>query len=477
MNITNDYLEFEKEHNLLELEYRGVYFWYLIRQTLTKDLFFGKDSNFHPDFLAGTKNERRKYIKHIPGQIKQFFDRKQYDILISCVNIERMIQGKLANPHTYFFEEYDFSIKHNTLFTDRWPDKAPEGTNSALMRALLFLYSKYHSVLWKFKKDEKNQINHYLTMFEERFSCSISHDKYMALIDNVVCSFKLMKWYYLRMINNKYRAIFISDSHCIEHYSLIAAARQCKIPTIEYQHGVIGLGDVKYNFLSCRETGNYFPDYLFTYGEFWDSVCSLPEKAQAIAVGSPLFDNSKKEYAHNIMDDKVVVYISTGFIGADLSKHAISFARLTESLGYRIIYKFHPSECKTWRQRYPWLAKAEAELNHIECIDQPVNIYEVLSRAKHVVSVASTVIFEAISFGCKIYIWDKEELKDSFGDIYEEIVNRGYVDLFETENELLSCIKSKVKNDVSEIGGRFYKSGSSANIRRELTLLTKDDYE
>ena len=471
MSITNDYLEFEKEHNLFELKYKGEYYWYLIRHGLTKDLFFERGSDFHPDFTANTKSERRKYIRHIPGQIKHFFDLKQYDILVSCLNIERMFHGKLVNPYTYFIGKYDFSVKHNTLFADRWPKKVSEGSNSALMRALLFLYSKYHAIIWKFKKDEENHLHHYFKLLNERFSCNISPEKYLAAADTAVCSFKLMKWYYKRMINKKYRAIFISDSQCIEHHSLIAAARECNIPTIEHQHGVIGIGDVEYNFRSCGETGNYFPDYLFTYGEFWNSVSSMPEHAQAIAVGSPLFDDSKMEYAHNRMDDKVVVYISTGFIGAELSKHAINFARLTASLGYRIIYKLHPNECMTWRERYPWLKKADDEWDHIECIDQPVNIYEILSRAKHVVSVASAVIFEAVSFGCNVYIWDKAEYKESFGDIYKEVAEQGYVDLFETEEELLCSIQNKDINCDSGVGESFFKSDSEDHICRELERI------
>jgi len=473
VKIISEFLEFEKEYDLFSLKYKGVNYWYLIRNALIKDVLFGvdRDNSFHPDFLVSTKNERRKYLKHILGQVKHFFDSNKYDIFVSSANIERMIHDRLANPHTYFLEEYNFSLKHNTLFTDRWPRNVPKGSNSALMRALLFIYTKYQKLLWKFKKNEKDSLCHCLKMFRKTFKCNIKIDKYIETTEALVCSFKLMKWYYSWIINNKYRAIFLSDSHCIEHYSLIAAASECKIPTIEYQHGVIGLGVVKYNFLSNSKKGIYFPDYLFTYGEFWNSACSLPKHAQAISVGSPLFDESKEKYNGNLLGDKNVVYISTGFIGEELSKHAINFAKLTEGLGYRVIYKLHPSECLTWRERYPWLVNAINENGNIECVHQSTNIYEILSKAKHVVSVASTVIFEALSFGCNVYIWNKAEYEKHFRNYYNEITKRGYVDLFESELELLCHIQSKGTNDSLDIDDIFYKHHSVDNIRLELTRI------
>jgi CDP-glycerol glycerophosphotransferase (TagB/SpsB family) len=72
---------------------------------------------------------------------------------------------------------------------------------------------------------------------------------------------------------------------------------------------------------------------------------------------------------------------------------------------YEIIYKLHPGEYDRW-QTYNSLLKLK-EYKNITIIDNNnIPLYQLLAESKFLVGAYSTVIFESLSFNCKIIIVD-----------------------------------------------------------------------
>ena len=66
------------------------------------------------------------------------------------------------------------------------------------------------------------------------------------------------------------------------------------------------------------------------------------------------------------------------------------------------MYKLHPGEYDRWREAYPWLV--DADIKVIDSSEPP--LYELFARSSVQVGVASTAIYEGLTFDLETYIYD-----------------------------------------------------------------------
>jgi hypothetical protein len=182
--------------------------------------------------------------------------------------------------------------------------------------------------------------------------------------------------------------------------ALIAAAKELFIPTVEIQHGTISRYHMAYSFPNGNSK-HFFSDYFFTFGNFWKSVAKFPIDHNRIKTfGYPYLSHSLKKYTNNTKKN-LIVFISQGSIGKELSKFALKLRKIIPP-HIEIIYKLHPGEYDRWKKEYPWLQN-----NNISIIDsQHPDLYTLLSSALCQIGVYSTAIYEGLAFGCQTFLVD-----------------------------------------------------------------------
>ncbi|MDK2821941.1 MAG: hypothetical protein PWP31_1906 [Clostridia bacterium] len=196
------------------------------------------------------------------------------------------------------------------------------------------------------------------------------------------------------------KVIFV---HCASYGGLINSvlvrvAKKLGIVVCEFQHGVITKAHPAYNYgeTVCRsaEYIKYLPDYLLTYGDFWNGNMVFPNKC--VTIGNPGFwehYNGKKFYK-----EKRVLIVSQGSLTKEYVGLAKALSRMLPS-DYEILFKLHPGEVP-FEERYRELY----ELKNVIVV-KTGNIYNYLRETKYVISICSTTIFEAFALGNVVFVY------------------------------------------------------------------------
>lgn len=190
----------------------------------------------------------------------------------------------------------------------------------------------------------------------------------------------------------------------------IEACKKLSIPVVELQHGVIydrhfgyshpGIGNCK-----------LFPDYLFTWGEFWGSNAPIPLPDDRIfPIGFPYLEESHKS-PNRICEEgnNQLLIISQGTIASSLSKFAVQLNN-DDRITMDIVYKLHPGEFDRWRSEYPWLTQSD-----LEVVEDSPSLYDLFTESSHQLGVYSTALFEGMWYGLDTFIYecDGHQMLDS----------------------------------------------------------------
>lgn len=460
------FLEFENTHKLFYLQYEGIYYWQFLRFYISNEIIYGKESeSAHPDVCNLPLKKKLGFFPYLLPQVKGFFSGKSYDLFFSYAYIRREIDGKMLNPHIQFIQDdCPFSFKNYTTFSSNWTKAAFADSNNSLIELLWSPIAVFLSLKQKVVRNSIPELEQVIDLLNHQFQCDLLKQKYINMAVKWIKKFKLLNLYFSHTTKRKFKAIVMGCHYDVYHYALVAVARKYGMPTIELQHGTVGKHHVSYNFHDTSKEGKYLPDYLFTYGDYWSETTRLPSYVKPISVGSPLMDYSRSKLRDRLKDQKQVLFVSDGMIGSVMSKLAMQFADISVPKGYKIIYKFHPSERLTWRERYPWLVTS----TNIKIEETPINVHELLATSQHIVSIASTVLFEALAFDCNVYIWNKQGC-----EVAEDFIKKGITPVFNDATELLTVIAQSKTTSNSTIADSLYKPDSLKNIESALATILK----
>lgn len=239
---------------------------------------------------------------------------------------------------------------------------------------------------------------------------------------------------YMRRMLRRWRTKCVVESvhYGIFNMLLTSAAHAEGIPVIELQHGEIHQAHTAYNL----PVGNsvYTPDYFLSWSGFWLGNASNFPATASVHTGYPFFDYNLTRYPRTAGAPVTeILFISQGTIGAELSKVAVRLARGLPKGDYRIRYKLHPSETKSWKTIYPWLAETP-EIEVVTNVDR--NIYACLQTADVAVGVYSTAVVEASAWGVR-------SLSLTFlpgAEVMRPFVDNGYVEPVGDERTLTDLL-------------------------------------
>jgi hypothetical protein len=275
------------------------------------------------------------------------------------------------------------------------------------------------------------------------------------LIRSELAERKSKKWLYETLLNriNPEIAIIIAGPF---KQTFIEVCKSRDIPVVELQHGVIYKNNLKHDFPESADVFAY-PDYLLTFGEYWDDDVNIPiEDDNIIPVGYPYMERKLKKYS-NVRKKNQIIVISQPPIGKSLSKFSLSLNKQLND--WDVVYKLHPREYDTWESEYPWLR--DTEMRVLDSDTPP--LYRLFAESKVQVGVGSTAIYEGTAFNLDTYTVDMPG-----SHVMSYLIERGYSDLVNSVDELVHKI-NKNEGRVEDVDTEYmFRSDSINNIRNAL---------
>jgi hypothetical protein len=239
----------------------------------------------------------------------------------------------------------------------------------------------------------------------------------------------------------------------------ISACKDANIPVVELQHGVIHPQHLGYSYPGER-TKETFPDYLFTWGEFWNDAVNYPiSNNRIISVGYPYLERRQEKY-NNIDEENQILFLSQGNIGKKLSKKAVEMQN-NNKINYNIVYKLHPGEYDKWRDSYPWLKNKNIRV--IDSDNPP--LYRLFSESKIQVGVGSTTLYEGLNFGLETYVFNLPG-----NHVVNYLIESGHATLINSVEELAHKIEKSTKRNKIDTE-YFFKSNAVKNTLENIDRI------
>lgn len=474
--LIDDFLYFESEYGLFNIKINGIKIWHNIRMIIYMEVLqfegIGLSTNDNPSSVSISKTIFSK-LTDIPEAIKNsplfrlkkkeilIFSherRVKYDDIYGCIYTDSLVEN-LPNQNIVIGKSnWD---KNNKIIKNK--DRISRDYINILIgtkRELRMKIKNYDEVV--------REISELLSKIDDYFGVKINTDKIRKKILREVISYDILYRYYKNIIAKINPKVIVEVVNYDPHHMIInIVAKELDIPTVEFQHGTMGMYHLAYNFENIKKI-NSFPDYLFTFGQYWKDNTRLPiDKENIKVVGWPYFENKVSEYKSainkKVNNKRTILFISQGTIGKELSKFAVHVSRVLDKDKYRIIYKLHPGEYNQWKHDYPYLKDTRVEV--IDHNQKDMHYYFSMSDMQ--IGVYSTAIFEGLAYGLKTIIM-KLYGHETMGSLYDE----GIALLAEnTEDIIKSCME--LSNDTSINISKFWMENSVKNMINEIQNIIR----
>lgn len=264
-----------------------------------------------------------------------------------------------------------------------------------------------------------------------------------------------LKWLYVELLKraNPEIAVLVT-SYARETF--IEACQELDITVVELQHGVIHEYHCGYSYPGYR-TKEAFPDYLFTFGEFWNDAVAFPvQQNRIIEVGYPYLEMQSDRY-DDVASHAQVLFISQQMIGKSLSKMAVDAAdRIEED----VVYKLHPEMMENWKSRYPWLRDSAVTVVG----DDGPPLYELFATSTVQVGVGSTALYEGLNFDLPTYLVSLPGI-----EYVRPLLDGGYATAVGSADELVDAVNSEAQPSVDS--NRFFSDDAVNNIETHLQRI------
>jgi len=290
---------------------------------------------------------------------------------------------------TLLIEDCDANGKWNA------PNEDPDV--SYIIAPLSFLCKVSAYLFSKFYKGKTIKADH----LKENYPDVLSEREIRYVNCYSIITYKIFKFLFKRL--SRLKLILLNcGSYGAELASIIKAAHDVGIKVAEPQHGMINDIHFVYNFedftFHCEEYKEYLPDYLLTFGEFWNTHSYIP--VEKVIVGNPYMDKYRKDNDLYNKEKKGILFISQPTIRDVFTEIAFGLA----SKGVNDIkLRLHPFDKLTQEQEFQ-LLKAGVQISNYKA-----PLYDELAKASYVIGETSTCLYEALGLGGSIMIYENEE--------------------------------------------------------------------
>lgn len=472
-SITESFFLLEEELNIFEKQIDGVYFWELVRwhvhrQILEKKNIYGQahtkvatNSNYYTNFiLSAAKNLFIKNPFFAPQSDILFWGhqrrKKMGDGLWWDIYCDPII-NYLRHEKSYLLLESPYIDTHLS------PAKTAHLCYLDLVIFLAWIQRKLRIVRFFMSKKEQNLLKEIQKHIETRFKVNID---ILPLVSNMLFIRKSILPFYKKVLKTIRPQIVVILCSYTGKDIFIGACKELAIPVVEMQHGTsVGRYHLGYSFPGTHGRKHTFPDYFFTFGDFWKNRSEYPIKAEnIISVGYPFFELEIKKYAQ-VNKKEQILFISQGTIGKEMSKFATQLQARDDFL-LDIAYKLHPGEYDRWKEEYPWLKNSKI----IVIDDDTVPLYKLLAESSAQVGVYSTVVYEGLGFGLKTFLLDLPGI-----EYMEELISYKAATVVSSVDELVIQIQQPGEQEIE--ASSFFKPNALENISNTLNGIIRQSNE
>jgi len=464
MTKFEDFLQAENEHDLFDYKHQDVYLWSLIRTDIYAR-FFSEIENAHPDVRKKTVSVAIRTLILILAKIPKYLINRccmqNKEVFCAAGNVYKESLGKIIDPYIDFFHDTDLTIHHHTMYNPvKSVDIIYSGTNDSTCRIREFIFLVWYRLLRSLGFARKSkEIELFLEQVEKAFDIRLD-DNYERLVAIKAHRFFIRKKFYKKMLKNRFKCVVHGFHYWHAGMGLISAAKELGIPTIELQHGLADNNHLAYNFLDSSLENKYFPDYFFTWGDYWNDSARLPASSKAVSVGFPQMDDSRDSLKEVAQNEKTIIFYSSQI--REFIMMALNVCDKLVDLGFTVKLKLHPGECKSWKTHYP-----ELNNSNLEVLDKPVNVHELMACAKYHIGVGSTVMYEALAFGGTVLIYEHP-----YSYLMNDLIEKGYVHLFSDDESLIKLISNNDLNqDYEIICTKLFKQNATQNIEEAIRAI------
>lgn len=412
------FCSFEKDKNLFSRTYLGIPYWQSIRMAFSCSIllerkFVSRTHSMPERILIGLR-----LCKDVIIDILKYLHLSGCDILYFDECAYRIVDEETVDPYfDYFGFNKKYKIQRCFHIYNRQNKSSLKGIGTAIPKLedyFLTLCSKVKLGNYRDKKEDAF-LERLAEELEEIFHLGFTAKELTQMVRRNVVLHKVYGRFYKKLLMKcRPKSIFVVAYYSSFLYPLYNIARKYSIPVIEIQHGLITNHDA-YWYEDTSAIGKELPSYFFSYGAFWNTYINLPSVMKPVPIGNPFLENRKAKYINYIQDEKMMVFYSSIPAKKEMEQLALDAWSYFSKRGYKILFKIHPLEYDDWEKHYPRLVN----FSGIQVVAPDKDLYELLSCAKHHITYASTVFYEAVIFNNNRYIYDLGSLSDSMQPLVE----------------------------------------------------------
>lgn len=415
--LSRDFLEFERDNNLLLHTIDTVYVWQVVRVWIFLELL-GMPNAVNEGSLKGIFLTMVSKFKRIVSNTllrNPFFYSRKNEVIFFQSSRRYPINNEYIDIYThYLIEEMRNEGVNVGVYETVIENLAPSNKPNALLSQschidFLNICSKIVARFCKYNISS-NEIQ-YVYALERKLNKKFGTElDLLAIFRDAIRSFKSQFVVYNYLFRMKMpKEIYIVGSS--DKHSIISAAKNNGIIVNELQHGLNSDKDVILNYpFTENESLAYFPNRFFVWSNVNMFFAKLPLDERNI-MKVPNYHLRKMALNLDTIEKKLgtILVISQPHGSDEILNYIL---RNIDSLGsYKIIYKLHPTETQTDRTR---ISEATKDYENITIINNEHSMYVLLREAEFVIGIYSSALFEAPVFKCKIILLNLPGVEMSF---------------------------------------------------------------
>ena len=237
------------------------------------------------------------------------------------------------------------------------------------------------------------------------------------------------------------RRIFLTQNGILKAF--LKAAQENRIPVFEFQHGLVDIGHLAYNYpkMDYKEGQITLPNTILSLSPFWFNELYLPN-VKIVPIGNDYFYNPLAEILSttniNTNTAKTILVISSDVFGKDLSDFILKSEKEGQLKDISIYFKLHPNQF--FEKEY--YTEKLSSLKNIRIITNEKSVGELLKICNTVFAIQSTAIYEALQANRKVIL-----LKRMSYLRHQHIFDRKNLHLVDTVEDFISALNTEIVID------------------------------
>lgn len=419
------FLEFEKKHNLFELQdSKQTFYWDILRYEIYSKLLWRQNT------YAPTQQIKRgsffKKIKRFGQFIKLYFDSSPATTLFYLASRNKTEEGIFIDQNAQTVYQHLSKIQ-KTFVIESYDTNQ---NNYALAPQLI--YRKFHKTVFF---DFSNLLN----TLEKEFG-TLNFDQ--NLLNTILNGYYSDITFFERILKNKkVKQVFVTQNGIQK--GLFKAAKNLNIKTFEFQHGIVDVGHMAYSYpkINYKENSVSLPDFILSLSPFWFNDLFIPN-VKIHCIGNDYFYNPLNQCNESNENTNNILVISSKNIGMFLVDFIVNLASNKDLTSITIYFKLHSNQ---FSEKMYFEEKLKSFKN-IRIITTEYSIGDLFSQCSTVFTVLSTTVYEALQAKLKVIV-----LKKGPYEILENIFNQPNLHLIDTIDDFMEAFQARIDKEKAPV--------------------------